>query len=143
HEVQIERCGDVSRAVQKALQRALKSGAGKAGADGLVGSRDRTGGAALNNGGSVIETGGLVAENSHLQRPAACRASSAKRRRPEPPVLHAGMQLVREWNGRTYVVDVTDDGFRLDGKPFRSLTKLAKHITGTHQSGPRFFGLAR
>lgn len=62
---------------------------------------------------------------------------------PAPKVLSAGMQLVREWNGRTYRVDVVEDGFRLDGKMYPSLSAIAKKITGTSWSGPRFFGLVK
>jgi hypothetical protein len=57
------------------------------------------------------------------------------------PLLRSGIQLVREWNGRPYRVEVLDDGFQMDGKRYRSLSAIAKKITGTHWSGPRFFGL--
>jgi len=49
--------------------------------------------------------------------------------------------LVREWNGRTYQVEVTEDGYVMDGRTWRSLSAIARHITGAHWSGPRFFGL--
>ena len=52
-----------------------------------------------------------------------------------------GTHLVREWNGRTYRVEVIDEGYVLDGAPYRSLSAVAKRITGTAWSGPRFFGL--
>lgn len=55
--------------------------------------------------------------------------------------LKNGAQLVREWNGRRYQVEVVDTGFILDGRRFGSLTAVARHITGTNWSGPRFFGL--
>ena len=55
--------------------------------------------------------------------------------------LRPGTHLVREWNGRTYQVEVLGDGFRLDGKHYRSLSAIARKITGAHWSGPRFFGL--
>ena len=58
-----------------------------------------------------------------------------------PAKLSAGAHLVREWNGRTYQVHVTDDGFEFDGKQYASLSAIAKHITGATWSGPRFFGL--
>jgi len=48
---------------------------------------------------------------------------------------------VREWNGRTYQVEVKDGAYVMDGKSWRSLSALAKHITGAHWSGPRFFGV--
>ena len=55
--------------------------------------------------------------------------------------LQPGARLVREWNGRAYIVEVTDDGFLLDDKLYRSLSAIARAITGAHWSGPRFFGL--
>lgn len=55
--------------------------------------------------------------------------------------LRPGHHLVRDWNGRTYQVEVLDKGFRMDGKSYRSLSAIAKKITGAEWSGPRFFGL--
>jgi hypothetical protein len=55
--------------------------------------------------------------------------------------ISTGAHLVREWNGRTYQVEVVDGGYKMDGKPWPSLSAIAKHITGTTWSGPRFFGL--
>ena len=52
-----------------------------------------------------------------------------------------GSHLIREWNGRTYQVEVTSDGYTMDGKTWRSLSAIARHITGAQWSGPRFFGL--
>ena len=52
-----------------------------------------------------------------------------------------GTRLLREWNGRTYMVDVVEDGFVLDGESYRSLSAIALRITGARWSGPRFFGL--
>ena len=57
-----------------------------------------------------------------------------------PAAAKPGSHLVREWNGRTYQVEATDDGYVLDGKSYRSLSAVARHITGAHWSGPRFFG---
>ena len=45
--------------------------------------------------------------------------------------VSAGTHLVREWNGRTYQVEVIDNGYRFDGKTYPSLTTIAKRITGT------------
>lgn len=64
--------------------------------------------------------------------------------RPKPSLqtaLRPGTHLVREWNGRTYQVEVLEDGFQMDGKRYRSLSAIAKKITSAHWSGPRFFGL--
>ncbi|GAB1581083.1 DUF2924 domain-containing protein [Phyllobacterium phragmitis] len=55
--------------------------------------------------------------------------------------LRPGAHLVREWNGRTYQVEILEGGFRLDGKDYGSLSAIARKITGTYWSGPRFFGL--
>ena len=55
--------------------------------------------------------------------------------------LRPGTRLVREWNGRSHVIDVGEEGFVFDGKTYRSLSAIAKRITGAHWSGPRFFGL--
>ncbi|GAA6162279.1 hypothetical protein NBRC116589_44540 [Ruegeria sp. HU-ET01832] len=52
-----------------------------------------------------------------------------------------GSQLVREWNGRTYQVEVVEGGYVMDGKTWRSLSAIAQYITGAHWSGPRFFGV--
>ena len=58
-------------------------------------------------------------------------------------MLSGGTRLSRDWQGRTYVVDVLDKGFAYDGKLFTSLTPIAKTITGAHRSGPHFFGVSR
>jgi hypothetical protein len=50
---------------------------------------------------------------------------------------------MREWNGRTYQVEVIRDGFVMDGRTYKSLSAIAKRITGAHWSGPRFFGLTQ
>lgn len=55
--------------------------------------------------------------------------------------LSKGARLLRDWNGKTHVVDVTAEGFLFEGKLHRSLSAIARKITGAHWSGPRFFGL--
>lgn len=55
--------------------------------------------------------------------------------------LRPGSLLVREWNGRSYQVEVTIEGFRFDGRDYKSLSAISRKITGTNWSGPRFFGL--
>jgi hypothetical protein len=57
--------------------------------------------------------------------------------------LSAGARLVREWHGRTYGVEVIQEGFLFEGKTYRSLSEIARKITGSHWSGPRFFGLVK
>ncbi len=55
--------------------------------------------------------------------------------------LTAGTRLVREWNGRTISVEVVDDHFVWNDAPYRSLSEIARAVTGTRWSGPRFFGI--
>lgn len=57
------------------------------------------------------------------------------------PAIRPGTRLVRSWNGRTIVVHVGEEGFVMDGEHFRSLSEIAREVTGTRWSGPRFFGL--
>jgi Protein of unknown function (DUF2924) len=57
--------------------------------------------------------------------------------------ISRGTRLVREWNGSTHTVTVKEEGFTYAGRSYRSLTAIAREITGAHWSGPRFFGLAR
>jgi Protein of unknown function (DUF2924) len=57
------------------------------------------------------------------------------------PALRPGTRLIREWQGRTYEVLVIDDGFSWQGSHYRSLSVIARTITGTPRSGPLFFGL--
>lgn len=52
-----------------------------------------------------------------------------------------GTRLVREWNGRNHTVEVLEQGFLCDGQRYRSLSAVARAITGARWSGPRFFGL--
>ena len=58
------------------------------------------------------------------------------------PAPRSGTKLIREWQGQVHEVLILEDGqFAYGGKTYRSLTMIARQITGTHQSGPRFFGL--
>ena len=55
--------------------------------------------------------------------------------------LDAGTRLIREWNGVTHTVDVEAGGYVWNGVRCRSLSAIARAITGTRWSGPRFFGI--
>ena len=55
--------------------------------------------------------------------------------------LKPGAKLIREWRGETHAVIVLEDGFEWRGRNWRSLSSIAREITGAHWSGPRFFGL--
>jgi Protein of unknown function (DUF2924) len=60
---------------------------------------------------------------------------------PPSPLPRTGTILVREWRGTTHQVAVVDDGFLWKGKTHRSLSSIARAITGTNWNGPRFFGM--
>ncbi|MFI0849153.1 DUF2924 domain-containing protein [Mesorhizobium sp. IMUNJ 23232] len=53
----------------------------------------------------------------------------------------AGTRLVREWQGVEHVVTVTAGGFEWQGRPYSSLSAVARAIAGTRWNGPLFFGL--
>jgi hypothetical protein len=72
---------------------------------------------------------------------AALRKKSDTKPDASRPALKPGGRFLREWNGATHVVDVVDDGFLWNGATYRSLSAIAREITGAHWSGPRFFGL--
>lgn len=59
-----------------------------------------------------------------------------------PPPLQLGTRLSREWHGVTHHVHVVQGGFEYRDQRYRSLTAIARQITGAGWSGPRFFGLA-
>ena len=61
--------------------------------------------------------------------------------RPRAAALKPGARLLREWNGETHSVLVLEDGFEWRGRRWRSLSVIAREITGARWSGPRFFGL--
>lgn len=55
--------------------------------------------------------------------------------------VSAGTRLVRVWQDETHQVTVLEDGYLYQDKKWRSLSAIAKSITGTPWSGPAFFGL--
>ena len=58
---------------------------------------------------------------------------------PRNPVV--GTRLVREWDGAEHTVTVMKDGYEWEGRKYRSLSAVAKAMTGTNWNGFRFFGL--
>ncbi|WP_082549953.1 DUF2924 domain-containing protein [Mesorhizobium sp. Root157] len=58
-----------------------------------------------------------------------------------PAALRPGTRLLRQWNGKQHLVEVLEDGFAFEDQVYRSLSAIARKITGAHWSGPRFFGL--
>ncbi|QIS94704.1 DUF2924 domain-containing protein [Nitratireductor mangrovi] len=127
--VQAGRLGGLSSAAQATLR------AGQRG--GRQGLRDRS----QQADASAQDRGrghGVGSAAGGAPDPEGHRPSAQARVTPPPAV---GTRLMREWNGRMHVVDVTEQGILFDGKIYRSLSSVAKRITGAHWSGPRFFGL--
>ena len=62
-----------------------------------------------------------------------------KRRMDDRPI--AGTRLIREWQGIEHCVTVLQDGFEYSGRPYKSLSAVARAVTGTRWNGWTFFGL--
>jgi hypothetical protein len=89
-----------------------------------------------------VTLGGLRAERQRQLRQIAQQFKETGEAKTRAlPELKPGTRLIREWQGRTYEVLVLDDGFSWQGTPYRSLSAIARKITGTAWSGPLFFGL--
>ena len=76
-----------------------------------------------------------------LERVARGDIAPAPKRSVSP--LTPGARLVREWNGQTICVEVREEGFWWQDRSWRSLSEIAREVTGARWSGPRFFGLQR
>lgn len=59
------------------------------------------------------------------------------------PKIKPGTRLLREWHGTTHEVMTTDKGYVWNGTTYRSLTAIARRITGTQWNGRVFFGLKK
>lgn len=86
--------------------------------------------------------GGLSQDSSRLLRQMIKTIRGKPNGKLElPRRIKAGSELVRTWQGATYRVKVTADGFAFEGETYASLSEIACKITGTRWNGPRFFGL--
>jgi len=113
------------------------------------------GSAAPNNSRSFLEQrlayriqeltwGGLAKPVTRLLDALADEVAGKKVRKsvisdPRNPVI--GTRLVREWDGAEHVITVMKDGFNWQGRRYKSLSAIARDITGTRWNGYRFFGL--
>ena len=89
-----------------------------------------------------LSCGGLSqTTRDNLRRWADNPEKIAKRPVREKTDLQPGTRLLRDWHGERYEVIVQDDGFVFQGKKYRSLSAIARSITGRHCGGRRFFGL--
>lgn len=88
--------------------------------------------------------GGLVpAAKRELAALAVAIETRGDIRRDRVATLKPGAKLIREWQGETHTVVVLEDGFEWQGRSWRSLTAIARAISGGQWSGPRFFGLTQ
>jgi hypothetical protein len=86
--------------------------------------------------------GGLRSEPQRQLRQIAMELKQTGAAKTRPGLqLPSGTRLMREWRGRHYEVVVLDNGFSWQGAHYRSLSAVARTITGTAWSGPLFFGL--
>lgn len=80
-----------------------------------------------------------IAEQSPLSPKVLSQLLSASVKKAAPLHKTPGMRFVREWRGKEYTVDVHKDGYLYQNKRYKSLSEIARLITGTRWSGPRFF----
>ena len=86
--------------------------------------------------------GGLSTATARKLEQAGADSLSRGSVTPAPPIsLRPGTRLVREWRGVTHMVLIHADGIEWRGQRYRSLSVVARKITGARWSGPRFFGL--
>lgn len=69
------------------------------------------------------------------------RGSSPRTRMRAQDRPVAGTRLVRDWQGVEHSVTIRQTGFEYQGRPYASLSAIARAITGTQRNGPEFFGL--
>src|SRR5882724_6584774 len=92
----------------------------------------------------VAAYGGLSAATKRRLREIAMAISNGDRTGAFSGVqIKPGTQLIRQWQNTTHTVMVLDEGFALDGRTYKSLSAIAKAITGTHWNGYAFFGIKR
>jgi len=86
--------------------------------------------------------GGLSLATARKLEHANADPQSRGAAKPVQPIsLRPGTRLVREWRGVTHMVLIHADGIEWRGQRYRSLSLVARKITGARWSGPRFFGL--
>jgi hypothetical protein len=85
--------------------------------------------------------GGLKPSTCRLLTKAVEEIATGSSKRPQSRMAQSGTILIREWRGIAHRVTMLDDGVSFNGKRYRSLSEVAREITGSRWSGPRFFGL--
>jgi hypothetical protein len=87
--------------------------------------------------------GGLSAQSRRRLDEVAAAMSTGDPKTAVSNIVNArpGTQLIRSRRGKTHRVTIEKSGYQYDGRQYRSLSEIARHITGTQWSGPLFFGL--
>jgi hypothetical protein len=83
-------------------------------------------------------SGGARGRLRHLSRTFERSTESAI---PSAPHIRPGTRLVRQWRDQVHLVNVEANGYEYQGARYRSLSEIARLITGTRWSGPLFFGI--
>jgi hypothetical protein len=85
--------------------------------------------------------GGLGSATRRRLARVAEEIGSGRAPSPSPVAIKPGTRLLREWQGVVHEVIVLEDGVQYRGETWKSLSAVAREITGTRWSGPLFFGL--
>ena len=85
--------------------------------------------------------GGLDRATARLLKQLMAQHSKTPGKIVMPRRIMPGAVMVRKWKGQAHRVTVLEEGFAYEGKPYQSLSEIARLITGTRWNGPRFFGL--
>lgn len=88
--------------------------------------------------------GGLLPDTqSKIKKLSRAISRNGRHLLPSTLTLKPGIVLTREWQGVIHKVHVLKEGFEYEGSHFKSLSEVARRITGTRWSGPLFFGLRK
>lgn len=85
--------------------------------------------------------GGLKPATKRLLLKIAAESDPTLKKRPRKRQIKPGTRLLREWESRVHEVTAGEGAFYYAGSTYKSLSEVARAITGTRWSGPRFFGL--
>jgi Protein of unknown function (DUF2924) len=91
------------------------------------------------------DQGGLAGALKRRLRQLAEDLESGKAQRllNPPPKVKPGTMIIKTWQGVEHRVMALEDGFAFEGKTWKSLSMIAREITGTRWNGPAFFGLRK
>ena len=87
--------------------------------------------------------GGLKPATRRFLEKAAQNNDASKQQLLPAISIKPGTRLLRKWHGITYEVIILESRVLCNGKYYRSLSEVARYITGTRWSGPLFFGLKK